>query len=218
MTAYDKGDSAVLTVTFRTADGALTDPAIVKFRAVDPDGLITNWTYGVDAQVTKSSTGVYVATLLLPVVGVWGYHWTTEAGSVESGTLEVLALSTDRTAAEQQARARLVRMLSPELAPVLTEADIDDLMLQARSPDENDLVWSDEDWTPTWSTGSLWSVAAMGWEIRASRCFGDIDFAEDGQRFNMSQRFAQCMEMVKVYRRGSGGSGSVRVPSIVSNA
>lgn len=110
-------------------------------------------------------------------------------------------------------------MLSPELAPVLTEADIDALMLQARSPDEYDLVWSDDDWTPTWSEGSLYSAASTGWEIRASRCFGDIDFGEDGQRFNMSQRFDQCMAMAKNYRRGSsGGVGSVRVPSIVSNA
>ncbi len=217
-TVYDRGDSAVLTATFRDLAGALFDPAIVKFRAVDPAGLITNWTYGVDNQVTRSSIGVFVATLPVAVVGVWSYHWTTESGIVESHEFEVTGLATERTAAEQAARARLVRLLSPDMIPVITSADIDDLLSRARVIDADGVLPSEDDYVPTWTTTSLEAAVAAGWELRASRCVGGVDFAEDGQSFKLSQRFEQCMLMAKLYQRGSSGigAGSSRVPSIVT--
>jgi hypothetical protein len=218
MEVYDKGDSAVLTATFRNSAGTLVDPAVVKFRATNPAGLITNWTFGVDAQVVRSSVGVFVATLPVAVVGVWAYHWTTEAGTVEDGELEVTALSTERTAAEQAARARLVRLLSPDMIPVITSADIDDLLSRARVVDVGGVLPSEDDYVPTWTTASLEAAVAAGWELRASRCVGGVDFAEDGQSFKLSQRFEQCMLMARLYQRGSSGigSGSSRVPSIVT--
>lgn len=120
---------------------------------------------------------------------------------------------------EAEARAYLELLLSPMMEPLIFEEDLDLLMLRARTVDANGVYPTEPNYVPTWTTWSIESVASTGWELRASRCVGDIDFAEDGQRFNMSQRFDQCMIMAKLYRRGvsGGGSGYVRVPSIVTN-
>jgi hypothetical protein len=196
MTVYDKGDAAVLTVTFKDAAETLIDPEVVKFRAVDPAGTTTNWTHGVDAEITHPSLGVFVATLEVDVTGVWSYHWTTEAGTVESGEFEVVALSTERVAAEQVARAELVRELSPDMEPVLTAADIDSLLARARRVDSSGVAPSEDGWVPTYS---LNAAIGRGWRLRASRCFDDIDFGEDGQRFNAAQRHKACLEMARLY-------------------
>lgn len=120
---------------------------------------------------------------------------------------------------ETEARAYLELLLSPTLEPAFVDADLDALILKARVVDSNGVYPTETGYVPTWTTWSIEAVASTGWELRASRCVGDIDFAEDGQRFNMSQRFDQCMIMAKLYRRGvsGGGSGYVRIPSIVTN-
>lgn len=125
-------------------------------------------------------------------------------------------LSTD-TAAETDARERLVLRVVPSMAPVITSIEIDMLLMRARRVDADGLYPSDPDWTPTWTDESLDAAAVDAWELRAARCMGGIDFAEDGQSFKMSQRFEQCIAMAKLYRRGSSGVGSARVPAIVSS-
>lgn len=107
------------------------------------------------------------------------------------------------------ARGELERMLALDVTPVLTSSDVDALLLAARRPDSSGLTASDAGWTATYD---LQAAAADGWEIRAGRAAGAIDFGEDGQRFNRSQLYAQCMAMAALYRRGSG---SARVTSIV---
>lgn len=202
-----EGAPAGLTLTARLVDGDETLPAVV---AVSPK-------LDSDGDALDAYEGVFAAPAALPVVLEW-----LEAGTVVASELIALRTAlTTGTDAEIEAREQLERLLAPTIAPILTEADLDALMIHARSIDLNGLLWTDPDWTPTWSMSGLWAAASMGWEWRAARCFGDIDFAEDGQRFNVSQRYRQCMEMARLYRRGTGvsggGSGYARVPSIVTS-
>jgi len=75
---------------FTNAAGALADPTTVrlKWRRFDA---VTTWTYGVDSQVVKDSTGVYHADI--PVVDV-GTHYLRGEGTgsivaVEEGSFFV---------------------------------------------------------------------------------------------------------------------------------
>lgn len=104
---------------------------------------------------------------------------------------------------EAEARARLERMVAPDMAPTLATEDIDDLMVGARRPDTSGLLPSDAEWTPTWD---LDAAAARGWEIKAGLAAGDYNFAASGQRFDRSQVHDACMKMAALYTRGSGSS------------
>lgn len=59
MAQYPFGTQIDITATF-TDNGTPADPTSVYFDVQEPDGVITTYEYGVDAEVTKSSTGVYV--------------------------------------------------------------------------------------------------------------------------------------------------------------
>lgn len=201
-----EGAPAGLTLTARLVDG---DEILATVVTVAPK-------LDSEGDPLSAYTAAFTAPAALPVI----LEWLEGATIVGSELVSLRTIPQTGSDAEATARERLERMLAPTLAPVLTEADIDDLMIQARSLDINGLNWADDDWIPTWSMSALWAAASTGWEIRASRCFNNIDFAEDGQRFNASQRFSQSLEMAKLYRRGTSGvangSGYARVPSIVS--
>lgn len=101
---------------------------------------------------------------------------------------------------EAEARARLERMIAPDMDPVLTSADVDDLLTLAKRPDVDGLLPSDVEWTPTWS---LDAAAAAAWEVKAGRAASGYRFSEDGQSFSREQIHTQCLNMAKLYRRGS---------------
>jgi hypothetical protein len=197
MTVYDKGDTALLTVTFRDAAGALTDPTVVKFRAVDPAGAITNWTYPA-AQVTRTSIGVYVAALPLPSSGLWSYYWTTEAGAVEDATIAVTELATERTADQQLARRLLSRMVSSETEPTLDASDVDDLLTLARIPDSTGLHATDAGWVATYD---LNFAAAEGWRWKAGKAAASYAFTMDGDSPERSFLMIRCEKMAAAYAR-----------------
>ncbi len=214
MTVYDKGDNAVLTVTFKNAAGVPVDPPVVKFRAVSPAGGVTNWTYGVDPQVTRTGVGAYSATLPLLTSGLWSYYWTDGAGTVEDSVLEVTGLATERTPAEQKARSWLVKNVRPELDPVLTDADIDDLLEKARGTDAAGRNPSDPGYVPTWPPGKLNAAARDGWVMkRAMIATNATDYGGDGEYFKLSQQLVGIEGMI---RRFSCSSGSVTLSSLVT--
>lgn len=47
-------------IEIRDTGGALADPDTLTVRLVAPDGTQIDYVYGVDTEVTRSSTGVYV--------------------------------------------------------------------------------------------------------------------------------------------------------------
>lgn len=102
---------------------------------------------------------------------------------------------------ENEARARLERFVAPQVEPVLSGDDINDLLAAARRPDRVGRVPSDEAWLPTWD---LDAAASAGWELKAGRAAGDFNVVIDGHAFSRKQVHDQCLAMAKLYRRGSG--------------
>lgn len=145
-------------------------------------------------------TSNYAAAIAVPVDAPNGpaeVQWGGAPLSIEPDT--------DWTIVGQPApidvRARLERMLRPDLDPTLTDAEVDDLLAGAKRTDADGLAPSDPAWTPTYD---LDQAAADGWEAKAGKAATGFDFGEDGQRFNRSQLFDQCMKMAALYRRGKG--------------
>ena len=58
----DIGDTADLTAAFRNVYGLAVDPAGVAFAMKEPDGTITPYVYGTDAELVREAAGnFYVA-------------------------------------------------------------------------------------------------------------------------------------------------------------
>lgn len=85
---YDIGDKPRLTTTFTDIAGALTDPASVVCRIKTPSGVTWVYTYDIDAQMTKTSAGIYNLDLPLTEAGTWAYKWNGVDAATQ-GTLEV---------------------------------------------------------------------------------------------------------------------------------
>ena len=90
MNTYPEGSIVTVSGTFRGLAGTVTDPSVVKLTVKTPDGTQTTYTYGSDAEVVKSSTGVYTADLdTTNKRGLWIYTWwSTGTAQADSGEQE----------------------------------------------------------------------------------------------------------------------------------
>jgi uncharacterized protein YfaS (alpha-2-macroglobulin family) len=75
MNAYQVGNVVRCSGAFTTAAGAAVDPSTVTFRARRPDGTVTVYVYGTDAELVKDSTGNYHVDLAANAAGRWAYRW-----------------------------------------------------------------------------------------------------------------------------------------------
>lgn len=98
------------------------------------------------------------------------------------------------------ARARLERMLSWESDPALTSAEVDDLMLMIREPDDAGRLPDAAGWAGAWN---LNRGAAEGWLWKAGKVADRFDFGSDVNDFKRDQLHKHCLEQSKQYRRGS---------------
>ena len=91
--AYIAGDTLTLGCTFAVAaTGVVTDPTTVTLRVKDPAGAVTVYTYAL-AEITKSTTGIYVKTLAFSTAGDWWLRWegTGAAAGVEEQSIGIQA-------------------------------------------------------------------------------------------------------------------------------
>lgn len=74
---YEKGDLVYVQGTFTDPlnSDAAVDPTAVYVTFKDPSGNVTTYQYGVDAELTKASTGVYRANIDADEAGMWYYRW-----------------------------------------------------------------------------------------------------------------------------------------------
>lgn len=77
MSAYEQGQVVRATGTFKDSAGNLVDPSVVKFRVRTPAAVVTEYTYGVNADLVKDSTGVYHFDIVLSTSGLWKYRWVS---------------------------------------------------------------------------------------------------------------------------------------------
>ncbi len=69
LTNYIVGDAPRLTGTFKNSAGSASDPSGIVFKIREPDGALTTYTYGTDAELVRSSTGVYYVDWPVAKVG-----------------------------------------------------------------------------------------------------------------------------------------------------
>lgn len=72
----------------------LIDPTTVTFKVRSPGGTVTTKVYGTDAEVVKSSVGVYVYRLNLSEEGTYHYQWVAtvvNGGIVIRGELDSMS-------------------------------------------------------------------------------------------------------------------------------
>lgn len=75
--SYTRGQNVRCTVAFKeVATQNYVDPATVLFLALNPNGGLTTYTYGVDPQLIKDSAGHYHADVVLSISGDWWYRFT----------------------------------------------------------------------------------------------------------------------------------------------
>lgn len=75
MSEYALGANVVVQGTFTNTSGAVADPTAVFISTFDPEGETVTKEYGVDDEVTKSSTGVYQCVVDANKHGEWWYRW-----------------------------------------------------------------------------------------------------------------------------------------------
>ncbi len=114
-----------------------------------------------------------------------------------------------QAAAEARARARLRSMTAADTAPVLSEAQITELLALCRLADAAGEVPLSDDWSPSYD---LNRGAAEGWRWKAAACAGAYDFQADGSTFNRSQQREACEAQAAVYARRIVTSAVVFAP------
>lgn len=75
----DIGDRPVITATFTSVDNVATDPTTVTFRHKVPSGIETSYVYGIAAEVSRTSTGVF--TFTVPTITASGIHFVRSVGT-----------------------------------------------------------------------------------------------------------------------------------------
>ena len=75
ITCYQKGDLVRVTGTFTNSAGTAIDPSAVYFAYTNPAGSTTTLTYGTDAAVIKSATGIYYVDVNAATAGRWYWRW-----------------------------------------------------------------------------------------------------------------------------------------------
>lgn len=75
LNAYANDNLVRVGVDFRDANGLLTDPAVVTAKYGTPAGSITSLTYGVDAALKHTETGIYYIDVAANRAGQWNYRF-----------------------------------------------------------------------------------------------------------------------------------------------
>ena len=85
--SYDIGDVRRLAVTFTNLSGANADPTGVSFSIRKPDGTVTAYVYGTDAELVKSATGIYYVDFAVTLSGrhVYRFVGTGAVSTAENG-------------------------------------------------------------------------------------------------------------------------------------
>lgn len=73
---HDLGDLVRVSGSFRDAIlGGAIDPDVVKLSVRSPDGTVTTYTHGTDAEVVKDQVGEYHADINADQSGTCYYRW-----------------------------------------------------------------------------------------------------------------------------------------------
>lgn len=103
-----------------------------------------------------------------------------------------------------EALEQLRDMVAAATEPVLTDADLERLLVYAAVPDANGREPEHPDWTPTYDQWGLRAAAAEGWMRKAARASTLTDVTADGASVKRSQIADHARSMAASYGRASG--------------
>lgn len=89
--SFYSGDTVRFSIAF-TVGTTDTDPTGVIFRTKNPNGVVSSYTYGTDAEVIKVSQGNYRVDLALSLLGEYNYRWEgtgNTAPGVSEGRIKI---------------------------------------------------------------------------------------------------------------------------------
>jgi hypothetical protein len=96
-----------------------------------------------------------------------------------------------------QARRFIELRLQPDIDPVLTAHDVEDLLPLAVTKDADCREPTDADWVPTYSVRGCHYAIAEGWNIKYAKASERFSFTTDGQTFTVNQLLDHCAHMAK---------------------
>ena len=79
MNTWTLGSVVRVTGTFTNSSGTAIDPTSVFFKFKTPKGTITSYTYGADAELVKSTTGIYYVDITTTMAGTWFVRFSSTA-------------------------------------------------------------------------------------------------------------------------------------------
>lgn len=74
ISTYDFGDDVYCEGEFRNTAGALANPSDVFAQTINPQGALAEYEYGVDASLTRPSTGIYWLKVDADNSGTWYFR------------------------------------------------------------------------------------------------------------------------------------------------
>jgi len=86
-----------------------------------------------------------------------------------------------------EALTRIRALCPPELDPELTIEQQDECLRAAGVADDEGVVPTDEDWTPTYSPVGVLRGALVGWRMKRANASNRFEFSTDGQMFRPQQ-------------------------------
>lgn len=88
---FQVGDKVRVSAAFTDADEAASDPGGVLCKVREPDGTVTTYTYGTDADLVKDSTGNYRVDFLTTQSGRhrYGFYGITSGQAVAESEFRV---------------------------------------------------------------------------------------------------------------------------------
>lgn len=203
------------------AVGAVTNsaPAVSAGMTVATDQATNAGQVTYDWQVGDTSTaGAYVAEFVVtwpsgreqtfPTVGFVSIQINDDLESHLVSLARAAAVETSLAApslerglvvgSDAEAKAAIARKTAAATAPVLSDADLDELVRLAVRPQGGGY--------------NLDRAAAEGWRWKAARAAGGFTFTADGVQVDKSEIMAHCHAMVALFSRGP--VGTFRVQSV----
>ena len=97
----------------------------------------------------------------------------------------------------EEATTRLERMTASSAEPLLTSAEIQDILVEAQRADRYGVRPSDAEWSNTYDLN--WA-AAEGWELKASKAASTNQFISDARGTASDYTFLNCKRQAEEYR------------------
>lgn len=85
---YDIGDDVTIVGEWTTSAGELVDPAAVFCSVKKPDEVVTDYEYGVGADIVKVEDGKYKLVVDATQPGRWFYRWFSTGDGKAAGERE----------------------------------------------------------------------------------------------------------------------------------